>query len=218
MNYTWCRPFIPEVACALEVGSRDLEDAHYLASEYKCLVYAFECSPVCLTECVVRDPNVHLVPAAVSRVDGEIDFWEVDPSLYNNKGASSMYEVDFSGRPISDPDRGRPPIQRLIRVQSTRLDTFCRKAGVQPDALFMDVQEAEFDVLESAGDVLDNVKYIVLEGSVVPTYKGGCSITDVDSYLTSRGFVHAVNTSSTPYTLPTPRGGFDFYDFLYVRK
>ena len=52
----------------------------------------------------------------------------------------------------------------------------------------MDLQGAELLALQSAGALLDKVRYIYTEVSHRPIYKGQCLFDDVDAFLTARGF------------------------------
>jgi FkbM family methyltransferase len=218
MNYSWTFPHIKDIKVAFEIGSRDLLDGNEISKQYKCKVYSFECNPDCIKECLKNNynPDVTLVEKAVCKKDGKITFKAFDLSKYNNMGASSIYEIDFtSNRPVYDPDYGRKDVQKTVEVDSCRLDTFCSENKIVPDAIFMDVQEAELDVLKSGESVLEKVKYIVLEASNKPTYIGGCSFNDINEYLTLKGF--ECKSDNMP---ETQKNNFNwgFCDFLYINK
>lgn len=223
MNYSWTFPHIKDIKLAFEIGSRDLLDGNEIAKQYKCKVYSFECNPDCIKECVKNNynPNVTLIKKAVCQTDGKISFKPFDLSKYNNMGASSIYEIDFtSNRPIYDPDYGRKDVQKTVEVDSCRLETFCYELGCIPDAIFMDVQEAELDVLKSGERILDKVKYIVLEASNKPTYIGGCSFKDINDYLTERGFsLENINSHlSVEHFISENNFNWGFCDCLYINK
>ncbi len=139
-----------------------------------------------------------------------------DLNKYDNMGASSIYEIDFtSNRPVYDPDYGRKDVQKTVEVDACRLDTFCNEQKELPDAIFMDVQEAELDVLKSMGDLLKKVKYIVFEASNKPTYKGGCCYKDIDLFLKDKGFKY--RSDNMP---ESQKNNFNwgFCDWLYINK
>jgi FkbM family methyltransferase len=218
MNYTWSFPYIKDVKIAVEVGSRDLLDANEIAGKYNCKVYSFECNPDCIRECLKNntDDRVHLIQKAVCEQDGKISFMAFDLNKYDNMGASSIYEIDFtSNRPVYDPDYGRKEVQKTVEVDACRLDTFCNEQTELPDAIFMDVQEAELDVLKSMGDLLKKVKYIVFEASNKPTYKGGCCFNDIDLFLKDKGFKY--KSDNMP---EDQKNNFNwgFCDWLYINK
>lgn len=218
MNYTWSFPYIKDIKTAFEVGSRDLLDANEIAGKYNCKVYSFECNPDCIRECLNNntDDRVSLIQKAVYETDGKISFMSFDLNKYNNMGASSIYEIDFtSNRPIYDPDYGRKDVQNKVEVDACRLDTFCNEQNIIPEAIFMDVQEAELSVLKSLGTLLKKVKYIVFEASNVPTYKGGCSYKDIDEFLRDNGFRY--RSDNMP---ESQKNNFNwgFCDWLYINK
>lgn len=216
-NYNWSFDFIKNVNIAFEIGSRDLLDSNTIQNKYNCKVYSFECNPDCIKECNKNNinKNVTLIEKAVSQIDGNINFHSFDLNKYNNMGASSMFEIDFiSSRKPSDDDYGRTDVQNVISVPSIRLDTFCKENNIVPDAIFMDVQEAELEVLKSAGEYLKDINYIVLEASTRSTYKGGCNIVELDTFLDKNNFkVINCDKSSIKTT-----DFFTFGDYLYINK
>jgi FkbM family methyltransferase len=218
MNYTWTFPFIKDVKIAFEVGSRDLLDANEIADKYNCKVYSFECNPDCIRECLKNnsDSRVSLIQKAVCEEDDKISFMAFDLNKYDNMGASSIYEIDFtSNRPVYDPDYGRKDVQKTVEVDACRLDTFCSLQDVIPDAIFMDVQEAELDVLKSMGETIKKVKYIVFEASNVSTYKGGCCFNDIDLFLKEKGFKY--RSDNMPESQKN-NYNWGFCDWLYINK
>jgi FkbM family methyltransferase len=222
MNYNWSFDYINDVKIAFEIGSRDILDGNEISNRYDCKVYSFECNPECIDECIKNNVNskVTLIKKAVCQTDGKITFKSFDLSKYNNMGASSIFEIDFTtNRPVNDPDYGKKDVQKTIEVDSCRLDTICKELGVIPDAIFMDVQEAELDVLKSGEDVLHNIKYIVFEVSNKPTYIGGCSFSEIDSYLKQRGFMlKETNTDLNIDDFISKNNNWGFCDCLYINK
>lgn len=216
-NYDWSFKFIEKINVAFEIGSRDLIDANTIQTKYNCKVYSFECNPDCIKECHKNNTNknITLIEKAVSQVDGTITFYSVDINKYNNMGCSSMFEIDFTtNRNPSDGDYGKTNIQQAVCVPSVRLDTFCKEYNVIPDVIFMDVQEAELEVLKSASSYLKDIKYIVLEGSTKPTYTNGCDIVQINEFLEKNNFsllgVNGADVKNTEY--------FGFGDYVYINK
>ena len=219
-NYDWSFDYIPKVNIAFEIGSRDLLDANTIQKKYGCKVISFECNPDCIEECkknksIFNNDNIILIEKAVSRVDGYIKFLSIDLDKYDNMGASSIFELDFiTSRNTSDPDYHKSNVQKLVKAPSIRFDTFCKENNIIPDAIFMDVQEAELEVLSSASDYLKNVKYIVTEVSRKSTYKGGCNIVSLNNFLENKGFQILSHTpdiiSETEY--------FSYLDCVYINK
>ena len=144
-------------------------------------------------------------------------------------GASSIYEIDFTAnRPYYDPDYGRKDVQKTVEVSSCRLDTFCNEQRIIPDAIFMDVQEAELVVLKSMSELLKKVKYIVFEASNTSTYKGGCCYNEIDSFLRDKGFTYRSDNGDNgdngfryrSDNMPESQKNnfWGFCDFLYINK
>jgi FkbM family methyltransferase len=187
-----------------ELGSRDLIDGIQMLNYYRKTnkLYSFECNPTCVEKCIalyktlsdtVKD-KVDIVTKAVSLENGPISFMMVDENLMDNCGASSIYEIDFSNRIKSDPDRNRNPVQKKITVDSIRLDTFCNNNNIKNiDLIAMDLQGYELNALKSLGLLLQNVKYIITETCIQSTYKEGCNFKELYEFLSQNGFKYMVS-------------------------
>jgi hypothetical protein len=150
-------------------------------------------------------------------MDGKINFKPFNREKYDNIGASSLFEMDFtSSRPPSDGDYGRACVQDDIEVECTRLDTYIKDTNKIPNLICMDIQEAELIALKGLGDYIKNVKYIVIEASSVSTYKGGCDFFQVHDYLVSKNFRHLSNNSSSGF--PQRTQYFTFFDCIYINE
>ena len=207
-----------------ELGSRDLVDARKLHEYYGATVYAFECNPDCLEACKKTSAeftgkqldNIHLIKKAVSLENGPITFYPFDLTKYDNMGSSSLFKIDFSDRAPSDPDAGRENPQTAITVEGTRMDTFCEETGVTPDLLCMDLQGYELCALQSMGESLKNVQYIISEASIKSTYVGGANFWDIHIFLEGLGFRYICNNNN--YKFPDMNAsGFMEFDVLYQR-
>ena len=78
-----------------------------------------------------------------------------------------------------------------IEVRTTTIDTFCTETRISNiDILKMDVQGAEFSVLEGAHDMLasQKISLIYTELIMCPTYKGQHSLHEYLSFLASFGY------------------------------
>jgi hypothetical protein len=121
---------------------------------------------------------------------GLIQFGVIDESVYNNPGASSMFEVDFSNRPINDPDKDRGSIQTFIQVEGQRYD---ETEYATPHTVFMDAQGSELLALKGFGTLLRNVQNIVLETSMISTYIGGSTYSEISIYLNTFGLNYVIS-------------------------
>ena len=158
-NYSWALGAISvavpdsDIRAIAEVGSRDGLDGMYLARHFGSVVAIFEADPINAETCrknlsMSPDLDCELFEVALSDRSGTIDFYSIDAGLYDNRGASSLYEVNFKHRPWRDPDRNRASIARKITVQSKRFDEFELPS---PDLIAMDVEGAELSVLQGFG-------------------------------------------------------------------
>lgn len=142
-------------------------------------VYAFE--PIPLNTSLLRASvelngfeNIEIIECAVGAADGDVTFSQSTDSAYS-----------------SIRDTERKPVERLIRVPMTTLDTFTRRRDIQSiDVLKIDVEGAEGLVLEGAqsllGDPERKPKLVLMElfdPNLVPFNTRASAIVD-----TMRGF------------------------------
>jgi FkbM family methyltransferase len=177
------------VQSIFEIGSRDAKDAIELGQFFKCHVFAFECNPAAIEICtqnLAENPNVTLVPWGIWNVPGEMPFYRV---IDKNIGASSFFQFNPEARnyPVIVEDG---LIQEQITVPVVRLDDFMAAHQIEKvDLLCMDVQGAAYQVLQSVGDQLQQVSYIIVELETHPIYSGEILFDEVDQFLIENGFV-----------------------------
>ena len=120
-----------------------------------------------------KKEKIILIEKAVSINNGKITFRPFDLSKYDNMGASSIFEIDFSNRSKNDGDYNRGSVQTIIEVDGIRLDTYMEDEKISRiDLLCIDLQGYELLALKSLGEKIKNVKYIITECSIQSTYKG----------------------------------------------
>ena len=217
-----------KVKTIFELGSRDLIDATKMIEHYNnAICYSFECNPECLVECKKNkdcfneDQNnrIILVENAVSIDNKTVKFQPFDLSIYNNMGASSMLEIDFSMRNENDPDYNRGRVQTEIKVNGIRLDTHMNNNNIHNiDLLCIDLQGYELQAIKSLGEKLKTVKYIITECSIQSTYKGGASFCELNAYLEKYGFKYH-NSNEFGYNLPDlQKLGYSEFDALFINE
>jgi len=197
-NYSWSIPYLKDMkncGLILEVGSRDCLDVISLAKNFECQAIAFEPSPPNYNICQANISkagvlNIILDSRCLTDTSGPVQFGVVDATLYDNPGASSMFEIDFSNRPTSDPDKGRSSIQKFTQVEGVRFD---ETGYAPPHTVFMDTQGAELLVLKGFGTRLYEVQNIVLETSMVTTYVGGSTYGEIRDYLKVFGLNYVIS-------------------------
>jgi len=185
------------VKVVFECGSRDALDAIRIDKTYSPEeIYIFEPNPEGVRLCKKHlkkygKPHLKFFDKAVSNVNGEVKFY---PTTEENIGASSMFRYNerANGWDGFKKNCFRATQKEEITVQSIRLDSFMKENDINNiDLLCMDVQEAELFVLQGLGDLLKNIKYIILEVSGEGYYQGGSRFADIDKLLKDNGFVLA---------------------------
>lgn len=233
-NYDWALDLVDkdktlEIKCVAEIGSWHGKDAIDLAMRYQAKVYVFEPDPINYLECkkniqssITKGLDIELFDMALSDTTGIVQFHSIDSEKYPNRGASSLFEIDFSKRPDADPDARLGRVQKLVNVKASRYEDLGLRI---PQLIAMDVQGAELKVLKGFGGGLSEVSAIILETSFAANYVGGSTFPQIHKFPKKMGFGYIV---STRYGTKIPRKsllgwimrrypGGDF-DCLYIRK
>lgn len=135
-------------------------------------LYAFEPDPR------NRQPppaNVRLYSAAVGDCDGTQTFylsgqkagqdWTCSSSLKRPKNHLRRYSVTFG---------------ETVQVQTVRLDSFCRRQGIESiDFLWADIQGAEGEMIRGGRRALSNTRYLFTEYSDDELYEGQISLAGI---------------------------------------
>ncbi len=178
------------ITSVLELGSRDAADAIHLSERFKCEVYSWECNPHAIALCKVAlmqynhlvsgKPKIHLVESAVWNEPGTIKFF---PVTNGNHGASSCFKANLD-YPYEQYQ------QDEIEVPAMRVDDWLNENELPtPELVCMDLQGAEMKALESMGDKLNDVQYIITEGQRKLLYHDTPLIYEIAGYLKKFGFV-----------------------------
>lgn len=184
----------------LDIGAMDGWEGLNMAKVFtEARIYAFEPSKANCDRCVktymtqpyaVRS-RIALSQVALAERTGPLDFFAVDEDKAQqikgkvNMGMGSVLE-------LVDPDMWpwEHNAQMRTQVSGYSLDDWCREAGVQSvDAIWMDVQGGELNVLRGGDSTLVNVQAIMTEAGIKPYYHGHTLKPDIDAYLNSKGFV-----------------------------
>lgn len=192
MNSTYLQPVFTnkidknKIHTIVECGSRDCLDAIELNKYYHPdMIYSFECNPESIPVCkenIEGIGNIKLIEKAVYNENGIVDFYPTDMkrSIDKNIGASSL---------LWHRDNKNEFFQKKIQVESIRLDSFIIWNGIADiDLLCMDLQGAEHIAIESLGERLSDVNYIIMEVSFVSHYEGDMLRGDMRRFMNTRGF------------------------------
>lgn len=119
-------------------------------------------------------------------------FWRstgetLDLNIANNNGSSSsLYDLD-------EHKILWPQVEFIdkISMKTISADEFIKQKywGFIPDTIIMDTQGAELEILRGAEKLLRYVKYIRVEAADFQSYKGGCALKDLESFLKKRNFI-----------------------------
>jgi len=184
----------------LDVGAMDGWEGVNLARVFPdARVHAFEPSKQNCDRCVktyMTQPHhirsrIALSQIALTDTTGPVMFYEVD----EEKALAAKGKVNTgmgSVLKLENPDMWpwEHNAQREITVQGYTMDAWCAEARVERvDAIWMDVQGAELNVLKGAVNTLANIQVIMTEAGVKPYYHGHTLKPAIDEFLAAQGFV-----------------------------
>ena len=145
----------------------DLDECQRINANAARLDYKLECLPYALGS--VAQDNVPLYVCS-------------DP------GCSSLYKPNMGlAKQFYFGDNMQ--VTGTVPVNVSRLEEICRTREIRPDAIKIDTQGYELEILKGAGDVLTDIKLVELEVEFNEQYQGQPLFADVDGYMRSRGFV-----------------------------
>jgi FkbM family methyltransferase len=195
---------LPTISIVVELGARDCSETRAFSERLpQAAIYAFECNPATLPECraVTRSlPNVTLIEAAATNLEGRISFYATDPDATltswanGNPGASSLLRAS-----------GKYPVEHYVQseveVSATTLGTFCSDRDIDHiDLLWMDIQGSELMALAGAREVLPAISLIHTEVAFVEIYSGQPLFSELHLFLRRAGFRLARFTSDGLYS------------------
>jgi FkbM family methyltransferase len=173
--------------CVCDIGSRDgLQALLFRHLLPKATVVAFEANPINFAMMQANpslgDCNIQLVPYAVANCDGVAKFNITDVDYSNpeeNRGTSSLLVHEWL------------KIRESVEVATRRIDGFLLSEcpAAERIGLWIDVEGAEFKVLQGLERVKDRVVVIHVETAKVPLFHGQHTYDEVRALLQTLGFV-----------------------------
>lgn len=127
----------------------------------------------------------------------------------NNKGASSSI-FEFALHRDIWPDI---EYERSIQLKSVTLPGIVSRESIDLsafDALVLDTQGSELLVLKGAASILRNFRYLKTEVADFNSYKGGCTLRELDPFLFEHGFRRMLKRR-----FAERNGGGSYYDVIY---
>jgi len=127
-------------------------------------------------------PNHLFINTALDKCDREQILY-----LCRHRGCSSLYKPNFDF--VSDFSFGWGfEIEGEVRLQTKTMDQVCDSAAIWPDALKLDTQGSELDILKGGKSALENVLLIDIEVSFQELYTNAPLFAEVDIFLRNEGF------------------------------
>jgi FkbM family methyltransferase len=184
-NPAWLSEFGVDPRVIMDIGSYDAFDAIRLKTQFpQARVIAFEADPdrFAIAERNAQGSGVTVVPCAVGASDGQRGWYQAKSTDgIGGQGSFFVHAKTFAN--ISQAKAAND-------VHVTRLDSYCRGAGIADiDLLHIDVEGAEYEVLTGLGAL--RPKMIFLETIARHNWKGAKSSADLHRFLTRARYVLA---------------------------
>lgn len=165
----------------LHIGAHECEELKdYVAQGVSASAIDWiEANPALVTQ--MGERGVHVHQAAISDVEAELPF-----HITNNGQSSSLLE--FGTHAASYP---WCKVVDTITVKTETLQSVVARTGipiVSRNFWNLDIQGAELAALRSAGDLIQHADAIYAEVNTQEVYKGCGLLSELDMYLTSKGF------------------------------
>jgi FkbM family methyltransferase len=192
---------LQEIKTILDIGSLNgIESVKFTEKLINCNVHTFEPNPESYNNVLISTEgidNIKVHNLAASDFKGKSDFY----ITYDNMGGSSLLEPSII-------HKTGPNISKTT-VDVIRLDEFCVENNINNvHVLWMDVQGSELNIFKGMGDILNDVKVIYVECSMIPYYKGASHKNEVIEYLNEYNFELVSETHHDSYE----------GDFMFLKK
>jgi len=171
---------LSEIKTIFDIGSLNgIESVKFTEKIPDCMVHTFEPNTESYNNVLIsveNIPNIKVHNFAASNFNGKSDFF----ITYDNMGGSSLLQ------PKDLTKTG--PINVKTEVDVVKLDEWCLVNNIPAiDVIWMDVQGSELNIFKGMGDLLNTVKAIYVECSMIPYYDGAAHKDEVISYLSNYG-------------------------------
>ena len=202
MSFYWDKKFLKhlnpyKIYTVFEVGARYGDESIALSEIFvDADIYAFEPNPLVIdkTKNRLKDySRIKFFPYGLGEKEEELPFYPYLNKHDDNIGCSSFLKrIDFETTQI-ETDK---------KVKVRRLDNVCKEEDIDViDILCMDVQGFELNVLKGAGEILKEIKFIIMEQpkekidtrflppDVHSKYVDAPNHNEIKEFMTSKGFV-----------------------------
>lgn len=199
------KEFLPARPIILEAGACDGTDTLQLARLWpKGRVYSFEPVPSMYklaSKKIAGQQNIELFPYALNDKDATVT---IHVSSGRSNASSSLLD------PL-DHLQIHPDVlfSENLEVPAYTIDSWAKQNNVHNvDLMWLDMQGAEFRVLNASPNILGTVKLIYTEVSLIETYKGVMLYPEFRAWMEERGFF--VLREDLPYD--------DMGNVLFIKK
>jgi FkbM family methyltransferase len=193
MNNIWIDPVIEiykkyfgDVAVNIfDIGTRDGDDAQYIADKLNSTnIFAIEANPLAAKETRSRHPNIKVFETAISNYDGETEFVQIVSDDADHAGSSSITKYSHFDEATYNS----------ITVPVFRMDTLLKANSLMTtifDFVKVDIEGYSYELIESMGTLVDNVKLFHLETEIFNRHEGHKNNNMVIDLMTQNGFLLA---------------------------
>jgi FkbM family methyltransferase len=187
LNLGWVnKNFNQENFTFLDIGAADLDVSFRLRQVMPdAKIYAIEAADHWHDANVKRaaENNINYFKYAVCDVDGETSFY---PSLTEGENPHLFSSSIFELNPAPDNNPTKKVYGSPYKVDSIRLETFCKKHNIIPDFIHIDVEGAEFKVFQNMG--IYKPKCIWAEVVAFSHYNTGVTLENFNDLMSTLGY------------------------------
>jgi|LauGreDrversion4_2_1035121.scaffolds.fasta_scaffold00281_48 FkbM family methyltransferase len=172
------KPYSEGCKTIFEIGAYDGVDVEEIKNNFgnDCAIHAFEPDPESFSklEYYYKSEGVICNNIALSNHVGTTKFVKCwDPKLEDQSKRDIWYKTAQSIRHnTKDHILSKKIVEEEIDVPVTTIKEYCSINSVIPDILLIDTQGSEWEILDGAGDILNNVKVLMTEWSTKELYVG----------------------------------------------
>ena len=177
--------YLPNVTGVIHIGAHTGQESdQYL--QHQLDVLWIEANPnlmPSLQKTIRSRPQQQAICYLVSDRDVEtVDFHVAD----NNGASSSIFQ-------IADHEKIWPKvgISHMVQLASHTLPSIMKTEMINIDrfqCLSLDTQGSELKILKGAEQILERFLFIKVEAADFNSYQGGCTLSEIQDFLNSRGF------------------------------
>jgi FkbM family methyltransferase len=172
---------LTEIKTVLDIGSLNgIESVKFSEKIPNCSIHTFEPNLESYKNILISTEGIENIKAhniAASDFDGTSDFF----ITYENMGGSSLLEPAILHKTGSNIEKTTADV--------VRLDRWCLDNNIKDiNILWIDAQGSELNIFKGMGNLLQDVKAIYVECSLIPYYKGASHKDDVIKYLIDYNF------------------------------